>query len=116
TSDTRKDLAVPDGWREAWRDAHVVEGDEVALAWGDLAGPDPTTAPPHLRFDPAVVLAQLEALHALDVEVLGLGATDGPLAARKLLVVVAGTWSAGPGAQRDAGLTAPVDGGLSSHE
>ncbi|ADG73935.1 cellulose-binding family II [Cellulomonas flavigena DSM 20109] len=106
-----KDLVVPDGWRTAWRSAHVVEGDDVALAWGDRAGEDPTAAPEGLRFDPDVVLAQLEALHALDVDALGLGAPGGPLATRKLLVVVDGTWSAGPGATAD--MAPVVGGGLS---
>ncbi|UZN04418.1 DUF6055 domain-containing protein [Cellulomonas sp. S1-8] len=108
-----RDLVVPDGWRAAWADAHVLEGDAVALAWGDRAGEDPRTAPDGLRFDPAVVVAQLEALHALDVDALGLGAHDGPLGDRKLVVVVDGTWSAGPGAPGD-GAVAALDGGLST--
>lgn len=106
-----KDLVVPDGWRSAWQDAHVLEGDDVALAWGDRAGDDPATAPDGLRFDPQVVLAQLQALHALDADALGLRAPDGPLATRKLLVVVDGTWSTGPGS--GAGPQAAVDGGRS---
>lgn len=114
-----RELVVPDGWRSAWDTAHVLEGDTVALAWGDRAGADPSTAPQELRFDPEVVLAQLEALHALDAGVVGLGAPEGPLAERKLVVVVDGTWTAGPGAARvptavvaaDGGLSAPADAG-----
>jgi hypothetical protein len=106
-------VVVPDGWQDAWAVGHVLEGDAVALAWGDLAGDDPASAPPHLRFDPEATLAQLEALHTLDVETLGLGAHDGPLAARKLLVVVEGTWSRGPGAAPQ-GPVPPADGGLSA--
>ena len=109
-----KDLVVPEGWRSTWDDAHVVEGDDVALAWGDLAGTDPTTAPQGLRFDPAVVVAQLQALYALDADVLGLGPSDGPLAARKVVVVVDGTWSSGPGASGDPAVVPAVDGGLST--
>ncbi|GIG40359.1 DUF6055 domain-containing protein [Cellulomonas phragmiteti] len=108
------DLVVPEGWRVAWQSAHVREGDHVALAWGDRLGPDPTSAPESLRFDPDVVVAQLEALHALGVGVVGLGAPDGPLASRKLLVVVDGTWSAGPGAPPAGAVVQPVDGGLST--
>ncbi|MBD7919527.1 cellulose binding domain-containing protein [Cellulomonas sp. Sa3CUA2] len=110
----RKDLVVPEGWRSAWDAAHVLEGDDVALAWGDRVGADPTRASEDLRFDPAVVVAQLEALHALDVDVLRLGAPQGPLAGRKLLVVVDGSWSTGPGAPLDPGVAAVVDGGLST--
>ncbi len=108
----RKRLVVPTSWRAAWDVAHVLEGEDVALAWGDRAGEDPTAAATDLRFDPAVTLAQLEALHALDVGALGLGARDGDLATRKLLVVVDGSWTDGPGAGRDA----PVDaaGGVAS--
>ncbi|MCC2322831.1 DUF6055 domain-containing protein [Cellulomonas xiejunii] len=93
-----KALVVPEGWRSTWVDAHVLEGDDVALAWGDRTGSDPTRAPQGLRFDPAVVVAQLQALYALDADVLGLGSSDGPLATRKVVVVVDGTWSIGPGA------------------
>lgn len=100
--DDARTLVVPDGWQSAWDDAHVREGDHVALAWGDRAGEDPTVAPDGLRFDPDRALVQLEALHALDVGTLGLGATEGPLAARKVLVVVEGTWTQGPGAAPDA--------------
>jgi|GEM_PF-799072 len=108
-----KNLVVPEGWRGAWVDAHVLEGEDVALAWGDRVGEDPLAAPEDLRFDPAVVVRQLQALHAFDVGTLGLGATDGPLATRKLLVVVDGTWSQGPGAARDGPVADVVDGGLS---
>lgn len=108
-----KDLVVPEGWRTAWEDGYVLEGDDVALAWGDRAGPDPVTAPEGLRFDPAVVVEQLEALHALDADVVGLGASTGPLAERKLLAVVQGTWSTGPGAPRDDAVVVPAAGGLS---
>lgn len=110
--DGQRALVVPAGWRDAWADAHVLEGDAVALAWGDRAGEDPTTAPPDLRFDPDRTLAQLEALLAFDVEALGPAAQDGPLTGRKVLVVVDGTWSHGPGAARP-GVDASVDGGLS---
>lgn len=106
-----RELAVPEGWRDAWADAHVREAEHVALAWGDRVGEDPTAAPDGLAFDPDVVVAQLEALYTLDVDSLGLGARDGPLAARKLLVVVDGTWTAGPGAPRE--VAEVVDGGLS---
>lgn len=105
-----RELVVPASWRAAWDHAHVLEGEDVALAWGDRAGTDPLTAPDGLRFDPQVVLAQLEALHALDTDVLGLGATEGPLAARKLVAVVDGTWSTGPGAGADPAV--PVGGGV----
>ncbi|MCC2334472.1 DUF6055 domain-containing protein [Cellulomonas wangsupingiae] len=105
-----KDVVVPDGWRAAWADAHVLEGDDVVLAWGDRTGKDPTAAPEGLRFDPGVVLEQLQALHTLDVDALGLGARDGPLADRKLVVVVDGTWSRGPGAPADDGGTVRVAG------
>ncbi|MBO0922329.1 cellulose-binding domain-containing protein [Cellulomonas sp. zg-ZUI222] len=103
-------LAVPEPWRAAWSEAHVLEGDRVALAWGGRAGPDPTAAPDALRFDPDVVVAQLEALHALDVDEAGLGADEGPLAEHKLLVVVDGTWAQGPGA------ATPVDPPVTADE
>lgn len=109
-----RELVVPEGWRSAWQVAHVVEADDVALAWGDLAGEDPRDAPDGLRFDPDVVVDQLQALHDLDSDVLGLGANEGPLSERKLLVAVDGSWSTGPGADDGSTVVVAVDGGLST--
>ncbi|MFS0704793.1 DUF6055 domain-containing protein, partial [Cellulomonas sp. 179-A 9B4 NHS] len=95
TSGGPRDLVVPDAWRTAWETAHVRQGEHVALAWGERAGTDPRVADADLAFDPGAVLARLERLHAVHVNDLGLGARDGPLAERKLLVVVAGTWPDG---------------------
>ena len=102
-------LAVPEPWRAAWSEAHVLEGDRVALAWGARAGADPTAAPRAVRFDPAVVVAQLDALQALGVDDAGLGADEGPLAEHKLLVVVDGTWAQGPGAATAVDRPATAD-------
>lgn len=96
------ELVVPSAWRAAWDAAHVREGGHVALAWGDRAGEDPRTAAADVAFDPAAALTRLEALHALQVDDLGLGVRDGPLAERKLLVVVDGTWTDAPAGTDDA--------------
>ncbi|WP_166436007.1 DUF6055 domain-containing protein, partial [Cellulomonas shaoxiangyii] len=109
-----RDLVVPAAWRTAWDVAHVREGDRVALAWGDRAGADPRAADGDLAFDPGAALARLERLHALHVDELGLGARDGPLAERKLLVVVDGTWSEGPGARDGTGQGPPAGDGTSA--
>lgn len=106
-----KTLHVPEGWRAVWEDATIVEDDDVALAWGDLAGDDPLDAPEEIRFDPDRVLDQLQALHDYDVDVLGLEPEGGQAAGRKILVVVDGTWSQGPGAAGSGVLNA-VGGGL----
>ncbi len=118
TSGGPRALVVPEAWRSAWDTAHVRQGEHVALAWGARAGADPRTAGADLAFDPGAVLPRLERLHALHVDDLGLGAPDGPLAERKLLVVVDGTWPDGsapdgPGADDAAGAgegPAPGDG------
>jgi hypothetical protein len=107
-----KTVVVPPAWADAWRSAHVREGQDVVLAWGDRAGPDPTTAPAELRFDAARAVAQLDALYALDVDGLGVVDDDGAIARHKIVVVVDGTWSEGPGAPT-GDLVVPRAGGLS---
>jgi hypothetical protein len=107
-----KSLVVPAAWTESWKRAHVLEGRDVVLAWGDLAGARPTTAPAELRFDADRAVAQLDALYALDVHDLGVVAEDGTIADHKVVVVVAGTWSQGPGSA-DADVVVPPAGGLS---
>ncbi|MGN8246599.1 DUF6055 domain-containing protein [Cellulomonas soli] len=96
--DGAKDLRVPDGWESAWSAGHVLEGQDVALVWGDAAGADPTLAPDALRFDPDPVLDRLDELYRLDVDELAVALEDGPAGAHKVVVVVDGTWTAGPGA------------------
>ena len=110
-----KTVEVPVAWQPAWEDAHVREGQDVVLAWGDRAGADPTRASGELRFDPARALAQLEALYALDVNDLAVVDADGAIAQHKIVVVVDGTWSAGPGAPGSA-VVVPESGGLSRSE
>ena len=62
-----KSVVVPAAWQLAWQDAHLREGQDVILAWGDRAGPDPTRAPAEVRFDAARDFSQLDALYALEV-------------------------------------------------
>ncbi|WP_136518841.1 DUF6055 domain-containing protein [Cellulomonas telluris] len=107
-------LVVPTTWRAVWDAAHVRVGEHVALAWGDRAGEDPRAAADDLAFDPAAAVARLEALHALHAD-LGLGPAEGPAAGRKVLVVVDGTWSGGPGV-RAAPPGEPVRGDASRAE
>ncbi|MBO3100407.1 DUF6055 domain-containing protein [Cellulomonas fengjieae] len=104
-----KTVVVPATWAQSWERGHVREGRDVVLAWGDLAGADPATAPPGLRFDPARALAQLDALYALDVHDLGVVDDRGAIARHKIVVVVDGTWSRGPGS---GPRTAVPGGGL----
>ncbi|WP_315095109.1 DUF6055 domain-containing protein [uncultured Cellulomonas sp.] len=106
-----KTVVVPAAWAESWERAHVLQGQDVVLAWGDRAGADPATAPAELRFDPARAVAQLDALFALDVHDLGVVDEDGAVARHKVVVVVDGTWSDGPGAP-SAGVVVPTSGGL----
>jgi hypothetical protein len=107
-----KTVVVPAAWRESWTSAHVREGTDVILAWGDRAGADPTAAPTGLRFDADRAVAQLDALYALDVHDLDLVADDGAISAHKVVVVVDGTWTEGPGAPT-SDVVAPASGGLS---
>src|SRR5690349_13717432 len=106
-----KTIVVPAAWQPAWDDAHVREGQDVILAWGDRAGSDPTRAPTDLRFDAARAVAQLDALYALDVHDLDVVAEDGAISRHKIVVVVDGTWSDGPGAPASS-LVVPQSGGL----
>ena len=106
-----KTVVVPAAWEQAWQDAHVREGQDVVLAWGDRAGADPTRAPAEVRFDAARAVAQLDALYALDVHDLDVVAEDGAIARHKIVVVVDGTWSSGPGAPASA-VVVPQSGGL----
>ncbi|MEZ0448736.1 DUF6055 domain-containing protein [Cellulomonas sp. ICMP 17802] len=107
-----KTLVVPSAWSESWAGAHVREGRDVVLAWGDRAGADPRVAPAGLRFDADRAVAQLDALYALDVHDLGVVAEDGAVARHKVVVVVDGTWSDGPGSP-DGDVVVPLAGGLS---
>ncbi|NUU15908.1 hypothetical protein HP550_01410 [Cellulomonas humilata] len=110
-----KTVVVPTAWTQSWKKAHVREGQDVVLAWGDRAGPDPSTAPAELRFDAARAVAQLDALYALDVFDLGVVDADGAIARHKIVVVVDGTWSDGPGAPTEV-VVVPTVGGLSQPE
>ncbi|KQR12340.1 DUF6055 domain-containing protein [Cellulomonas sp. Leaf334] len=110
-----KTVVVPVAWQPAWKDAHVREGRDVILAWGDRAGADPTRAPAELRFDAARAVAQLDALYALDVHDLDVVAEDGAIARHKIVVVVDGTWSTGPGAPASS-VVVPHSGGLARSE
>ena len=96
-----KTVVVPAAWEPAWQDAHVREGQDVVLAWGDRAGADPTRAPAEVRFDAARAVAQLDALYALDVHDLDVVAEDGAIARHKIVVVVDGTWSSGSRSARE---------------
>ena len=110
-----KTVVVPAAWATAWKSAHVREGQDVILAWGDRAGADPTAAPAELRFDADRAVAQLDALYALDVHDLDLVDEDGAIAAHKVVVVVDGTWSDGPGAP-SGDVVVPTTGGLGRTE
>lgn len=110
-----KTVVVPAAWEAVWKDAHVREGQDVILAWGDRAGADPTRAPAELRFDAARAVAQLDALYALDVHDLDVVDEDGAIARHKIVVVVEGTWSKGPGAPAST-VVVPQDGGLAQAE
>ncbi|GEK22646.1 DUF6055 domain-containing protein [Cellulomonas xylanilytica] len=114
-SQAGKSVAVPAAWEQAWDDAHVREGQDVVLAWGDRAGADPTRAAAELRFDPARAVAQLDALYALDVHDLDVVDDDGAIARHKIVVVVDGTWSTGPGALEST-VVVPLSGGLGRSE
>ncbi|WP_456823285.1 DUF6055 domain-containing protein [Cellulomonas sp. P5_E12] len=107
-----KSLVVPAAWAESWKSGHVREGHDVVLAWGDLAGAHPSDAPAALRFDADRAVAQLDALYALDVHDLGVVADDGAIADHKVVVVVDGTWSEGPGSS-EGDVIVPLTGGLS---
>ena len=91
---------------------HVREGRDVVLAWGDRAGAHPSDAPAALRFDADRAVAQLDALYALDVHDLGVADEDGAIADHKVVVVVDGTWSDGPGSSTGE-VVVPLTGGLS---
>ena len=108
-----KSLVVPAAWTESWKRAHVREGRDVVLAWGDLAGAHPSDAPGALRFDADRAVAQLDALYALDVHDLGVAEPDGAISRHKVVVVVDGTWSDGPGSSRSE-VVVPAVGGLSA--
>lgn len=110
-----KTVVVPAEWQSAWKEAHVREGQDVILAWGDLAGADPTRAAAEVRFDAARAVAQLDALYALDVHDLDVVAEDGAIAQHKIVVVVDGTWSTGPGAPASS-VVVPESGGLAQTE
>lgn len=110
-----KTLVVPSAWADSWRRAHVSEGRDVALAWGDRAGANPAAAPVGLRFDADRAVAQLDALYALDVHDLGVVAEDGAIADHKIVVVVDGTWEEGPGSPT-SDVVVPQAGGLSQEE
>lgn len=110
-----KTVVVPAAWSESWKRAHVREGRDVVLAWGDRAGADPATAPAELRFDAERAVAQLDALYDLDVHDLGVVAADGAIAHHKVVVVVDRTWSDGPGSPTSGAVT-PQVGGLSQDE
>ncbi|MDC7119934.1 DUF6055 domain-containing protein [Cellulomonas fimi] len=112
-SDETPPVVVPTGWEQAWEDGHVREGDAVVLAWGDLPGADPTHATLDLRFDPARTVAALDELYGTTVEDLAVAAPDGAIAASKVVVVVDGTWTQGPGSGREQPV-APAHGGLSA--
>ncbi|MBO9554649.1 DUF6055 domain-containing protein [Cellulomonas sp.] len=91
--DRTKDVRVPSSWSAVWQRSHTLEGDDVVLAWGDLAGEDPRNAPPELRFDPAATVADLDALYALDVRDLQVADERGPAGRHKIVVLADGTWS-----------------------
>lgn len=110
-----KTVVVPAAWTQAWQDGHLREGQDVVLAWGDLAGEDPTRAPAELRFDADRALAQLDALYALDVHDLDVVDEDGAIGRYKIVVVVDGTWSTGPGAPESL-VVVPHSGGLAQSE
>ncbi|KQT02452.1 DUF6055 domain-containing protein [Cellulomonas sp. Leaf395] len=110
-----KTVVVPAAWEQAWQDAHVREGQDVVLAWGDRAGADPTHAPAEVRFDADRAVAQLDALYALDVHDLDVVDEDGAIARHKIVVVVDGTWSQGVGAPESV-VVVPQSGGVSPSE
>lgn len=111
--DARPTLSIPAVLRDAWSSAHVLEGEHVALAWGDALTADPTRAPSDLRFDPQRAVAQLDALYSFDVHDLRVVRPDGPVAKHKVLVVVDGSWRSG-----DPPTVAPepITGGLAAHD
>ncbi|MCA9310296.1 MAG: hypothetical protein KDA21_03770, partial [Phycisphaerales bacterium] len=77
--------------------ARSAQSDNFVVFWGQLAGPDPTQAPPAIDFDPAAVLAELESVYATYITQVGfLDDTVGNLAAYKIIVVMNDTWSSGP--------------------
>lgn len=108
-----KPVVVPSAWEQAWQDAHVREGEDVVLAWGELPGADPTRATLDLRFDPDRTVAALDALYDTQVRDLAVAPLDGAVDDAKLVVVVQGTWSQGPGSHRETVLT-PRPGALAS--
>lgn len=112
-ADDTPPVVVPAGWDQAWEDGHVRQGESVVLAWGDLPGADPSHATLDLRFDPARTVAALDALYDTTVDELAVAAPDGAIAASKVVVVVDGTWTQGPGSGREQTVTA-AHGGLSS--
>ena len=73
----------------------------------------PRTRPPRCGSTPARAVAQLDALYALDVHDLDVVAEDGAIARHKIVVVVDGTWSEGPGAPASA-VVVPQSGGLAA--
>jgi len=91
--DRTKDVVVPSAWSAVWQRSHTLEGADVVLAWGDLAGEDPRTAPPELRFDPAATVADLDALYTADVREMQVADELGPVGRHKVVVLVDGTWS-----------------------
>lgn len=103
-------VVVPDGWHDAWDDAHVREGEDVVLAWGDLPGDDPMHATLDLRFDPDRTVAALDELYDTTVRDLAVAAPDGAIASAKVVVVVEGTWTQGPGSARESTPAADARG------
>src|SRR5690349_4046388 len=110
--DRTKDVRVPSAWSTVWQRSHTLEGDDVVLAWGDLAGEDPRNAPSELRFDPAATVADLDALYALDVRDLQVADERGPAGRHKIVVLADGTWS-GTVPDRPGGVPT---GGVSTQE
>ena len=73
------------------------QSDNFVVFWGTLAGDDPTQAPSNIDFDPASVLAQLEAAYTTYVDEVGyLDETMGNLAQYKFIVVMNETCSDAP--------------------
>ncbi|MGY4645512.1 DUF6055 domain-containing protein [Cellulomonas sp. URHB0016] len=110
--DRTKDVVVPTAWSAVWQRSHTLEGDDVVLAWGDLAGEDPRNAPSELRFDPAATVADLDALYAADVRELQVADERGAAGRHKLVVLADGTWS---GSVPDAPAIVTL-GGVASRE
>ncbi|MEE2907372.1 MAG: DUF6055 domain-containing protein [Planctomycetota bacterium] len=73
------------------------ESDNFIVLWGELAGMDPTQAPPDIDFDPASILQQLESTYTTYIDEIGfLDDEVGNLALYKIIVVMNNTWSNAP--------------------